>query len=98
MLEQNTCGLNADELVFDGLVNFEVDPQSGKLYPELALAESIDQDPKTKKTYRVLLKQVSWHDGTELSAEDVVYSFAAYTEPAEQVPARDYLIVVHHRA
>jgi peptide/nickel transport system substrate-binding protein len=44
VLGQNTSGLNADELVFDGLVNFEVDPQSGKLYPELALAELIEQD------------------------------------------------------
>ena len=25
VLEQNTSGLNADELLFDGLVNFEVD-------------------------------------------------------------------------
>jgi peptide/nickel transport system substrate-binding protein len=92
VLEQNACGLNADELIFDGLVNFEVDAHSGKLYPELALAESIDQDPRTKKTYRVALKQVSWHDGTPLSAEDVVYSFAAYVEPANRSPRRDYLM------
>jgi peptide/nickel transport system substrate-binding protein len=91
VLEQNASGLNADELLFDGLVNFEVDAASGKLYPELALAESIDQDPRTKKTYRVVLKQVSWHDGTILSAEDVVYSFAAYAEPANKSPRRDYL-------
>ncbi|MCX7028511.1 MAG: ABC transporter substrate-binding protein [Spirochaetes bacterium] len=92
VLEQNTSGLNADELVFDGLVNFEVDAQSGKLYSEMALAESIDQDPRTKKAYRVALKQVSWHDGTTLTAEDVVYSFAAYCEPANRSPRRDYLM------
>ena len=91
VLEQNTSGLNAAELVFDGLVNFEVDPQSGKLYSEFALAESIDQDPKTKKTYRVTLKKVSWHDGTPVTAEDVAYSFAAYTEPTNRSPRSDYL-------
>ncbi len=91
VLEQNTSGLNADELIFDGLVNFEVDPQSGKLYSEFALAESIEQDPRTKKTYRATLKKVSWHDGTPVTAADVVYSFSAYTEPRNKSPRRDYL-------
>jgi len=58
VLDQNVSGLNADELVFDGLVNFEVDPDSGRLYPELALAEAIEQDPDTKQDYTVLLRQV----------------------------------------
>jgi len=92
VLDQNLSGLNANELVFDGLVNFEVDPQSGKLYPELALAEAIEQDPATKKDYSVLLRQVYWHDGTELTAEDVEYSFAAYTDEANDSPKRDYLL------
>jgi peptide/nickel transport system substrate-binding protein len=92
VLEQNTSGLNADELVFDGLVNFEVDAQSGKLYSELALADSIDQDPKTKKTYRATLKQVSWHNDAPVTAEDVAYSFAAYVEPGNKSPQRDYLM------
>ena len=91
VLAQNTSGMNAAELVFDGLVNFEVDSQSRKLYPELALAESIEQDPVTKKTYTVLLRQVFWHDGTEFSAEDVVYSFNAYMDPKNDSPSRDYL-------
>ena len=92
VLAQNVSGLNADELVFDGLVNFEVDPDSGELYPELALAEAIEQDPATKQDYRVLLRQVYWHDGTELTAEDVEYSFAAYTDERNDSPKRDYLL------
>jgi peptide/nickel transport system substrate-binding protein len=92
VLDQNVCGLNADELVFDGLVNFEVDPESGKLYPELALAEAIEQDPATKKDYSVLLRQVYWHDGSELTAEDVEYSFGAYTDQKNDSPKRDYLL------
>ncbi len=92
VLAQNTSGLNADELVFDGLVNFEVDPQSGKLYPELALAEAIEQDPATRTTYSVLLRPAYWHDGTELTSGDVVYSFAAYTDERNNSPKRDYLM------
>ena len=92
VLEQNIFGINASELVFDGLVNFEVDNQSKKLYPELALAESIDQDEKTKKTYTALLRDIYWHDGSTLSAKDVVYSFATYTDKSNNSPKRDYLI------
>src|SRR5512145_1042157 len=80
ILEQNTAGLNADELIFDGLVNFEVDQLSGKLFTEYALAERIEQDPATKMIYHIALREVSWHDGTRLTADDVVYSFAAYAE------------------
>src|SRR5574344_1815974 len=68
VLEQNTSGLNADELLFDGLVNFEVDETSGRLYSELALSESIEQDPADKKTYTALLRAVSWHDGTPVTS------------------------------
>ncbi len=92
VLEQNTAGLNSNELLFDGLVNFEVDAASGRLYPELALAESIEQDPLTKKTYRVSLRQIFWHDGRALTAEDVVYSFKAYAELSNRSPKRDYLL------
>jgi ABC-type transport system substrate-binding protein len=69
-----------------------VDPDSGRLYPELALAEAIEQDPTTKQDYTVLLRQVYWHDGTVLTAEDVEYSFAAYTDEANDSPKREYLL------
>jgi ABC-type transport system substrate-binding protein len=91
VLDQNVSGLNADELVFDGLVNFEVDPDSGRLYPELALAQAIEQDPATKRDYTVLLREVYWHDGTELTAADVEYSFTAYTAEENDSPRREYL-------
>ena len=92
VLEQNTSGLNADELLFDGLVNFEVDKESGSLYSNLALAESIVQNPADKKTYTVTLRDVSWHDGNPVTADDVVYSFAAYTDEANDSPKRGYLM------
>ncbi|MFA6507678.1 MAG: ABC transporter substrate-binding protein [Treponemataceae bacterium] len=91
VLEQNNAGLNADELVFDGLVNFEVDQTSGSLISEFALAESITQDSKTKKTYQVVLKDVSWHDGRKLSSADVAFSFAAYMDAENKSPQKAYL-------
>jgi len=91
VLEQNTSGMNADELVFDGLVNFEVDVASGQMNSELALAESITQDPATKTTYTAVLRDVKWHDGTQVTAADVEYSFAAYMEPDNKSPKREYL-------
>jgi peptide/nickel transport system substrate-binding protein len=91
VLEQNGAALNADELVFDGLVNFEVDPASGSIGSELALAEKIEQDPVTKKSYTVTLRQVLWHDGRTLSAEDVAFSFKAYMDEANRSPKKAYL-------
>jgi peptide/nickel transport system substrate-binding protein len=91
VLAQNNVGLNADELVFDGLVNFEVDQASGSLVSEFALAESITQDPATKKTYQVTLKDVAWHDGRKVNSEDVAFSFAAYMDAKNESPKRAYL-------
>jgi len=91
ILEQNTSALNADELVFDGLIDFQVDQASGSIGSELALAEKIAQDPKSKKTYTVSLRQVLWHDGRPLAAKDVVYSFDAYMEAENRSPKKEYL-------
>lgn len=91
VLPQNTQGLNADELVFDGLVNFEVDSVSGRQITELALADSITQDQETKTGYDVVLKDVKWHDGHPVTAADVAFSFAAYMDPANESPLRTYL-------
>jgi len=91
VLAQNTQGLNANELVFDGLANFEVDVATGQQNTELALAESITQDQATKTGYDVVLKDVKWHDGTPVTSADVAYSFAAYLDPANESPQREYL-------
>lgn len=101
VLEQNTSGLNADELVFDGLTNFEVSEDSATernvLYTEFALAESIEQDTSDKKTYTVTLRDVAWHDNSDenphfVTADDVVYSYQAYTLPENNSPKRDYIL------
>lgn len=92
ILEQNISGINANELVFDGLVNFEVDPESGKVNSWFALADSITQDHTTKKTYTVTLRETSWHDGTLVTSADVVFSYEAYIDPVNNSPKREYIL------
>lgn len=92
VLEQNTSGLNASELIFDGLTNFEVDPETHTLTTVFGLAESIEQNPKDKKTYTVTLREgVMWHDESPVIAEDVVYSYNAYVLKENKSPKRDYI-------
>jgi len=90
ILAQNAIGGKVDELLFDGLVNYEADP-NGVVTTELGLASSIEQDRGTKKSYTVKLKQVRFHDGKELEAEDVAFSYRCYVEAANKSPQRDYL-------
>ena len=47
VMPQNTMGQDADELLFDGLVDFEVAP-GGVVTTEFGLASSIEQDRATK--------------------------------------------------
>lgn len=91
VLPQNTSGLNVNELLFDGLVNYTVDPESKACYTEFALADTIEQDAKTRKIYTVTLREVEWHDGTPVTADDVVYSYKAYVLKENKSPNRDYL-------
>lgn len=90
IIEQNTSGLNINELLFDGLTNFEINPVSNTLFTDFALAENIEQN-QDRKTYTVTLRDLHWHDETPVTAEDVVFSFEAYTFEGNNSPQREYL-------
>lgn len=90
ILPQNTTGLNINELLFDGLTNNEIDPVTGTLFTDFALAADIAQG-KDRKTYTVTLIDTTWHDGNPLTAKDVAFSYNAYLEPANESPNREYL-------
>lgn len=101
ILAQNTQGLNANELVFDGLCNNEITENpdgSGALRPELCLAEDISEHNDDKKTFLITLNtSAEWHDSTQenphyLSAEDVIYSFDAYVLKENESPNREYFL------
>ena len=52
-----------------------------KMVPQLALAESIENDKATVWTIK-LKKGVQFHDGKELTSEDVVFSLKRHHDPA----------------
>lgn len=53
----------------------------GKLAPQLDLAEAIENDKATVWTIK-LRKDVAFHDGKKLTADDVVYSLSRHKDPA----------------
>jgi len=68
-------------LVFSSLFNFD---QNGQLVGDLA--ESISVDPGGK-TYTIKLKSnLYWHDGAELTAEDVAFTFQTIQNPDTKSP------------
>jgi peptide/nickel transport system substrate-binding protein len=83
--EENAC-----ELVFDGLVNVAAN-DSGTASPVLGLAQKIVQDQDDRSLYHITLRPALWHDGQALDPSDVVASFAAYADPANRSPRREYL-------
>lgn len=84
--EENAC-----ELIFDGMVDIAAN-DSGTASPVLGLAESITQDQTDRALYRITLRKARWHDGRALDAADVAASFAAYADPANRSPRREYLL------
>ncbi len=86
--EENAC-----ELVFDGMVDIAAN-DSGTATPVLGLARSIDQDQTDRALYRITLRNAAWHDGRPLDSEDVAASFAAYADPANRSPRREYLLAL----
>lgn len=72
---------SVSRLVFSSLFNYN---QEGQFVPELA--ESINVDA-TGKVYSVKLKQnLLWHDGTDLTADDVAFTFNTIQNPDTKSP------------
>lgn len=71
------------ELIYSGL--FGYDP-SGKLVQRLAKEYSVSEDGKT---YTVtLVSGAKWHDGQEVTADDVLYTIQVIQDPAYKSPLR----------
>ncbi len=78
----DTTARRVMEQVYDGLV--ELDPQ---LRPQPALAESWTSVSPTVWVFK-LRKNVRFHDGTPLTAEDVVFTYQTMLDPASRSPFR----------
>lgn len=71
------------ELVYSGLFSYDTE---GKLEKRLLDDYQISEDGKT---YTLALRQgIKWHDGEELTADDVVYTVQAIQNPAYKSPLR----------
>lgn len=71
------------ELVYSGLMSYD---DEGKLVKRLAEDYAIEDDGKR---YVVKLRQgVKWHDGEELTADDVLYTVQAIQDPSYKSPLR----------
>ncbi|MBI2439574.1 MAG: peptide ABC transporter substrate-binding protein [Candidatus Moranbacteria bacterium] len=71
------------ELVYSGLFGYD---EQGELVKRLAAEYSIADEGKL---YTVTLRQgVRWHDGEELSADDVLFTIRAIQDPAFKSPLR----------
>ncbi len=81
-LANDTTARRVIEQLYDGLV--ELDPQ---LQPRPALAESWTQVSPTVWVFK-LRKAVRFHDGTPLTASDVVFTYTTILEPTLRAPLR----------
>ena len=69
------------KLLFGGLLKYD---QNGQLAGDLAVRWSVDE---TGKVYKVVLRpDVVWHDGTKLTADDVVYTYQTIQNPDAKSP------------
>lgn len=77
------------ELIYSGLFSCDT---SGKLVNRLAEDYTLSEDGKT---YTVTLRRgVKWHDGQELTADDILFTVQAIQDPAYKSPLRANWIAV----
>lgn len=71
------------QLVYEGLFGYDAD---ARLVNRLADHYAVSEDGKT---YTVMLKQgAKWHDGEEVTADDVLFTATAIQDPAYKSPLR----------
>ena len=85
----DTVSPNIGSLIFNTLVNID---EQLEYVPELAESWQVSEDGRTWDFH--LHEGVDFHDGEELSAEDVVFTFQSMLDPATESPlARHYSIL-----
>lgn len=77
----NDVDTSLTKLIFRGLLKKD---ENGKFVNDLA--QSIEVSPD-QKIYKIKLKQgLKWHDGSELNADDVIFTFQSVKDPSWQSP------------
>ena len=78
-------------LLFSSLYNYDV---TGALHTDLAESMTVKDD----KVYTIKLRNVVWHDGKKLTAEDVVYTINLIKNPQVRSPLRVNWLDISARA
>ena len=79
----NDADLDLATIIYSSL--FKYDPND-QLVPDLAEQHSAGDD---RKTYEIFLKQgIKWHDGKELTADDVIFTAEIIQNPEYRSPLR----------
>lgn len=77
----NDVNSSVSRLIFSGLLTYD---EKNKLTGDLAESWSVDE---TGKVYTVKIREgVKWHDGKELDADDVIYTFKMVQNPDTRSP------------
>ena len=80
------------ELIYSGLFKYDKD---GNIAPDLAESYSISDD---QKEYTVILKKnITWHDGKALTAQDVFFTYNVLQDSAYKSPLHQSLAGVNPR-
>ncbi len=89
-LMRNTTAYRVNDLLYDGLVRLDAD-----LSPGPGLAESWENPDPTTWIFH-LRDDVRFHDGTALTAEDVVFTYRTILDPRLGSPFRPLLLPIRH--
>jgi peptide/nickel transport system substrate-binding protein len=82
LFASSNAEISARQLLFSSLYSHDC---SGTLHPDIARSLSVD---KTSKVYTVSLRDdVFWHDGAQLTAEDIAFTVGVIQNPAANVNA-----------
>jgi peptide/nickel transport system substrate-binding protein len=73
--------VNITELLYLSLVQYEWNDSSGNISPEPMAAKSWTWNEDSTSVTIVLRDDINWSDGVKLTAEDVIFSFDAYSDP-----------------
>jgi len=78
----NDVDMDLTRLIYSSLYTTDKD---GAIVPELVLNETVSPD---QKTYVLRLREAKWHDGTPVTADDVLFTLGLFQDPAWKSPLR----------
>jgi len=81
--QANDADRDVTELIFSGLMKYN---SQGDLVPELAEKYAVGEQGKVYDFF--LRKDIKWHDGQSLNADDVVFTIKAIQNPDSRSPLR----------